>query len=326
MPNHYEVLGVEENADDSEIKKAYRALSFKHHPDRCQDPNTGEIMQRLNEAYEVLRDPAKRQQYDSELQGFGGMHGFGGMQGFPPGFPPGFGMPGMGGMGGGVNLFDMLFSQMGPGMGMQGMQGMGGGINIEIVHNGNGATFIRRHVGKPETITKQITITLEQSYTGFITPIEIERWTMRKEDGLRISEIETIQVQIPAGIDNGETILLEGAGNRVEGSPGGDIKIGVAIDKHAIFIRNGQDLLFKKSLTLKEALCGTQFQFEHLNGKNLTLTVANAIVFPGGKKIFQNLGMPKKDGTSGNLTIEFDVQFPAALTPTQKEQLSAILP
>ena len=311
MPNHYEVLGVEENADDSEIKKAYRALSFKHHPDRCQDPNTGEIMQKLNEAYEVLRDPAKRQQYDAEIQGFGGM------QGFPPGFPPGFGMHG-------TNLFDMLFSQMGAGMGMPGMPG--GGINIEIVHNGNGATFIRRHIGKPETITKQITITLEQSYTGFIAPIEIERWTMRKEDGLRISEIETIQVQIPAGIDNGETILLEGAGNRVEGSHSGDIKIGVAIDKHAIFIRNGSDLLIKKSLSLKEALCGTQFQFEHLNGKNLTLTVANAIVFPGGKKIFQNLGMPKKDGTSGNLTIEFDVQFPAALTPTQKEQLSAILP
>ena len=306
MPNHYEVLGVEENADDSEIKKAYRALSFKHHPDRCQDANTGEIMQQLNEAYEVLRDPAKRQQYDAELQGF----------------PPGFGMQGMQGMGG-INLFDMLFSQMGGGMG--GMQGMGG-INIEIVHNGNGATFIRRHIGKPETIAKQVTITLEQSYTGFIAPIEIERWTMRKEDGLRISEFETIQVQIPVGIDNGETILLEGVGNSVEGSHSGDIKIGVAIDKHAIFIRNGQDLLFKKSLTLKEALCGTQFQFEHLNGKNLTLTVANAIVFPGGKKIFQNLGMPKKDGTSGNLTIEFDVQFPATLTPTQKEQLSGILP
>lgn len=319
MPNHYEVLGVEENADDSEIKKAYRSLSFKHHPDRCQDANTGEIMQQLNEAYEVLRDPAKRQQYDAELHGFGGMGGMGGMQGFPPGFPPGFGMHG-------TNLFDMLFSQMG-GQGMGGFGGgMPGGINIEIVHNGNGATFIRRHIGKPETITKQITITLEQSYTGFIAPIEIERWTMRKEDGLRISEIETIQVQIPAGIDNGESILLEGAGNRVEGSHSGDIKIGVAIDKHAIFIRNGGDLLFKKSLTLKEALCGTQFQFEHLNGKNLTLTVANAIVFPGGKKIFPNLGMPKKDGTSGNLTIEFDVQFPATLTPTQKEQLSAILP
>jgi DnaJ family protein B protein 4 len=316
MPNHYEVLGVEENADDSEIKKAYRALSFKHHPDRCQDPNTGEIMQQLNEAYEVLRDPTKRQQYDAELHGIQGAHRFGGISGFPPGFPPGFG-----GMGGGVNLFEMLFSQMG-----SGMPGMPGGINIEIVHNGNGATFIRRHIGKPETITKEVTITLEQSYTGFIAPIEIERWTMRKDDGIRISEIETIQVQIPAGIDNGESILLEGAGNRVEGSHSGDIKISVAIDKHSIFVRNGQDILFKKSLTLKEALCGTQFQFEHLNGKNLTLTVANAIVFPGGKKIFQNLGMPKKDATNGNLIIEFDVQFPTTLTPTQKEQLSAILP
>lgn len=311
MPTHYEVLGVEANADEAEIKKAYRSLSFKHHPDRCQDENSGEIMQKLNEAYEVLRDPQKRQQYDAELQGFPqmqGMHGFpGNMQGFP-GFP---------GMGGGTNLFDMLFQQM------------AGGVNIEIMHNGNGATFIRRHVGKPETITKQVNISLEQAFTGIIAQIELERWILRKEDGLRVTEKETINVQIPAGVDNGENMLLEGVGNRVEEGGAtfarGDVKISVSVDKHATFVRNGADLHLKKTLTLKESLCGTQFQFEHLNGKNLTLNVTNAIIFPGGRKVFPNMGMPKKDGSVGNLVIEFEVKFPETLTPEQKQQLSNIL-
>lgn len=320
MPTHYEVLGVEANADESEIKKAYRSLSFKHHPDRCQDENSGEIMQKLNEAYEVLRDPQKRQQYDAELQGFppgfpGNMQGFPGFPGGMHGFP---GFPGMGGgMGAGVNLFDMLFHQM------------AGGINIEIMHNGNGATFIRRHVGKPETITKQVNISLEQAFTGIIAQIELERWTMRKEDGLRVTEKETINVQIPAGVDSNDTILLEGIGNRVEEGGAtfahGDVKISVYVDKHAIFVRNGADLHFKKTLCLKESLCGTQFQFEHLNGKNLTLNVTNAIIFPGGRKVFPNMGMPKKDKTVGSLVIEFDVKFPETLTLEQKQQLSDIL-
>jgi DnaJ-class molecular chaperone len=266
-------------------------------------------MQKLNEAYEVLRDPQKRQQYDAELKGIPQMQGFhGGFPGFP-GFPGG-----MHGMGGGGNLFDMLFQQM------------AGGINIEIMHNGNGATFIRRHIGKPETITKQVNISLEQAFTGIIAQIEIERWTMRKEDGLRITETETINVQIPAGIDNGENILLEGVGNCIEeGNNRGDVKICVSVNKHATFVRNGADLHLKKTLTLKESLCGTQFQFEHLNGKNLTLNVTNAIIFPGGRKVFPNMGMQKKDGCVGNLVIEFDVQFPETLTPEQKQQLSSIL-
>ena len=78
-------------------------------------------------------------------------------------------------------------------------------------------------------------------------------------------------------------------------------------------------------MSLKEALCGTQFQFEHLNGKMLTLNVTNAIIFPGGKKVFAGMGMPKMDGTVGNLILEFDVQFPTSLTQEQKDVLSNVL-
>lgn len=302
MSTHYDVLGISADADENEIKKAYRALSFKHHPDRCSDAASIDIMKNLNEAYEILRDSQKRQQYDAGLRG-----------GFPPGFPPGFGGGFPPGFGGG-NIFEMLFSQM---------SGQGGGVNIEIVQDRNGATFIRRHIGKPETIIKSVAITLEQAYSGTIAAVDIERWIMRKEDGLRVSEMETINVKIPAGIDVNDSIVLEGIGNCGESK--GDIKICITIDKHKSFVRQGADLFFKKALTLKEALCGTQFQFDHINGKNLTLNVFNAIVFPGGKKVFPNMGMIKADGTIGNLVIDFDVQFPPSLTQEQKEQLSAIL-
>ena len=143
---------------------------------------------------------------------------------------------------------------------------------------------------------------------------------MRKEDGLRMSEIETINVKIPANIDTNEAIILEGIGNS-DGVTKGDVKICITIDKHPVFIRQGADLFFKKTLTLKEALCGAHFQFEHLNGKIMSLNISNAIIFPGGKKVFSGLGM----GATGNLIIDFDVSFPESLTTTQKEQLSSIL-
>lgn len=296
MPNHYEILGLQSNADEGEIKKAYRTLSFKYHPDRATgDPEeSNNMMQKLNEAYEILRDPQKRQQYDNELNGI------------QPGFPMHGMPPGM------SNIFEMMFN-------MGGMGNMGGGFGgIEIIHNGHG-TFIKRHIGKPQTIVKSISITLEQAFTGGVLPVEIERWVQNGD--LQITEMETIHVKIPANINNNDSILLEGIGNRINESHVGDVKLLIVIENNKIFTRQGNDLIFKKTLTLKEALCGTQFQFEHLNGKMLTLNVSNTVIFPGGRKAFPNLGMT----TSGNLIVEFDVTFPATLTTEQKDQLTNIL-
>ena len=298
MPNHYEILGLQSDADEGEIKKAYRTLSFKYHPDRATgDPDeSNQMMQKLNEAYEILRDPQKREQYDNELNGI------------QPGFP----MRGMHGMPPGMsNIFEMMFS-------MGGMGNMGGMGGIEIIHNGQG-TFIKRHIGKPQTISKTVSVTLEQAFVGGVLPVEIERWVQNGD--LQITEMETINVNIPANINNNDSILLEGIGNRINASHVGDVKIQIVIENHPIFTRQGNDLIFKKTLTLKEALCGTQFQFEHLNGKMLTLNVSNTVIFPGGRKAFPNLGMT----TSGNLIVEFDVTFPASLTTEQKDQLTIIL-
>lgn len=296
MPNHYEILGLQSDADEGEIKKAYRTLSFKYHPDRATgDPDeSNNMMQKLNEAYEILRDPQKRQQYDNELNG---IQEFPMHHGMPPGMP---------------DIFEMMFN-------MGGMGGMGGGFGgIEIVHNSQG-TFIKRHIGKPQTISKTVSITLEQAFTGGVLPVEIERWVQNGD--LQITETETINLKIPAGINNNDSILLEGIGNRISKSHAGDVKIQIVIEKHPIFTRQGNDLIFKKILTLKEALCGTQFQFEHLNGKSLTLNISNTVIFPGGRKAFPNLGIT----TGGNLIVEFDVTFPATLTAEQKEQLTNIL-
>ena len=304
MPNHYEILGLQSDADEGEIKKAYRSLSFKYHPDRATgDPEeSNNMMQKLNEAYEILRDPQKRQQYDNELNGMP-MHGM--FPGFP-GFHMNHGMPGM--PPGMPDIFEMMFN----------MGGMSGGGGIEIVHNGQG-TFIKRHIGKPQTISTTASITLEQAFVGGVLPVQIERWVQNGD--LQITETETVNVKIPVGINNNDSILLEGIGNRISASHVGDVKLQIVIEKHPIFTRQGNDLIFKKTLTLKEALCGTQFQFEHLNGKVLTLNVSNTVIFPGGRKAFPNLGMT----TSGNLIVEFDVTFPATLTTEQKEQLANIL-
>ena len=164
-----------------------------------------------------------------------------------------------------------------------------------------------------------MSITLEQAFAGGVLPVEIERWVQNGD--LQITEMETINVNIPAGINNNDSILLEKIGNCINASHKGDVKLIIVIETHPSFTRQGNDLIFKKTLTLKEALCGTQFQFEHLNGKALTLNISNTVIFPGGRKAFPNLGMT----TGGNLIVEFDVTFPATLTTEQKDQLTNIL-
>ncbi len=303
MSTHYEVLGIEPDANLDEIKKAYRSLSFKHHPDRSNDPNSSDIMHKLNDAYEVLKDAESRRKYDASLQGIPNIQPFVDMH--------------FGGMG--MNIFDVLFSQM------TGAGHHAGGVNIEIIHNGNGTTFIRRHRGKPETINKNVEITLEQAYAGVTMSVEIDRWNMNQQNGIQINEIISTQINIPAGVDNGHTILLENIGNSIDETNRGDVKIIISVKSHKCFVRQGADICFKKSVSLKEALCGAQFQFEYLNGKLFTLNVSNTIIFPGGKKAFNNMGMPKSDGTHGSLIIEFEVIFPSSLTQEQKNQLANIL-
>ena len=298
----YDILGVDKTASDTEIKKAYRSLSLKYHPDRNSDDDAKSKFQEINEAYETLSDSAKRQAYDVG----------------PVEHPmPFHNMPGQGGFPDINNIFNMMFNG-----GMGGMNGQ----NIRVFHCGipiniqRGGPFMH----PPEPIVKNIEITIEQSYTGCVIPIDIERWVLN--NNVRTIENETLYINIPQGIDNNEMILIKEKGNVVNQQLRGDIKLAVTVTNNSIFKRSGLDLIYNKSITLKEALCGFSIEFVHLNGKRLRLNNMDkpTIIKPGHRNVFRSMGITREQSV-GNLVLELDVTFPETLTPEQIVGLSELL-
>jgi len=218
------------------------------------------------------------------------------------------------------NIFNMMF---GGGGGFQ-----GGGPNIRVFHGGgpgiNIHTQMFHQIHKPEPIIKQIQLTIEQSYTGCNIPLDVERFII--ENNVKTIEKETLYLNIPQGIDNNETILLGEKGHIINGQFKGEVRIQVQIINNSVFKRKGVDLIYSKKISLKEALCGFVFEINHLSGKRLALNNINnpTVIKPNFKKIVQGLGMTREN-TTGNMIIEFDVEFPESLTSEQITGLNTIL-
>ena len=293
MPTFYEILGVSSDATEDQIKKAYKKLAFQLHPDRNSDPNSSAKFQELNEANEVLSDPAKRLNYDNELNGVNvQQHG--------------------------VQFRDMndIFKSFFGGAGLNDMHVFHG------MHQQHGHFF--QQMSKPVPIVKTLNLTLEQAYTGGSFPLELERWNL--VDNTRFDEKLTVYVAIPSGIDENEIMIIRDNGNSINNTIKGDIKIQMKIENNTEFKRQGLDLIYKKTVTLKESLCGFEFEIKHISGKTLAFkNVVNPfIIKPGFKKVIPDFGM-KRDTNTGNLIIDFDIVFPDKLTPVQAQSISEIL-
>lgn len=300
LPNHYQTLGVAENASESEIKKAYRGLSLKYHPDKNSSSEAQAKMHQINDAYSVLGDKEKKVQYDNQrkFQGGGGPQfqninkEFGDMN----------------------NIFHSFFSQ-------NGMPGQPGPFqsNMRVFRNGQPVNINMR----PNNIGKTVHITLNQSYQGLNIPIEIERSVIRNNE--KETEKETIYVELPPGIDSNERITLKGKGN-IMNQMTSDVVITIQLQKHDMFERQGMDLIHKKEISLKEALCGTAVEFQHLNGKKLTLNTKNNpyVITPGYRHTAREYGMVRNN-IRGNLYIIFSIKFPSNLNDEQRETLEKIL-
>jgi len=314
--NYYNILGVDEKATKDEIKKAFRTLSFKYHPDKNGGSQESTVkFQQINEAYETLGNEQKREQYDMQRNNpFVRMNSNGG-----------------GGMDGGVNMndfFNVFFGGGGmppnfPGMprGMPSFQGMPGGPRIHIFHGG--PMNFEGGFQKPTPIIKNIVISMEQVFTGTNLPLEIERWVVENET--KTVEKETIYIDIPKGVDDGEIMVLRDKGNVVNENTKGDIKIFIKIENNSIFKRAGLDLILEKDISLKEALCGFSFEINYLNGKSYTLNNNKGnIIQPNYKKIYQNMGLVRGNHT-GNMIINFNIKFPEKLDNEQIENLEKIL-
>lgn len=318
--NFYNILGVDEKATKDEIKKAYRGLQMKWHPDKNLGSEESKRMsEKINGAYEVLGDDEKRDEYDNSRnnpftrmnsQGGGGMEVpmddifnmfFGGMPGMG-------GFPGMQGF---------------PGMPMGGMPmgGMPPGSKIHIFNGGH--MGFQQAISKPVPILKTIEINMSQVLSGASIPLEIERWIL--ENGIKVHEKETIYVSIPQGIDDNEMVILRDKGNVLNENVKGDVKIFVKIKNESGFKRLGLDLILDKKISLKESLCGFTFEINYINGKSYTLNNNKGnIIPPEYKKIYPGMGLTRGEH-KGNMIIHFHVEFPDKLSEEQITKLSEVL-
>ena len=316
--NFYEILGLPEKSSQDEIKKAYRSLSLKYHPDKTQNnPELLDKYQKINEAYETLGDEQKRREYDAMNNNPFFRMGMGHNQ-VP--VPPDF-----------ANIDSIFSSIFGQSPFQQGgggpeifMHTAGPGINIPGIRIfRHGSHTFQHGMQKPTPIVKNVVITMEQVLNGANIPIDIERWLI--ENGNKVFEHETIYLQIPKGIDENEILMLREKGNISETGEKGDIKIFIKIENNTLFKRNGLDLILEKKISLKDALCGLTFEMKYINGKNYTINNnPGSIIVPGYKKIIPKMGLTR-DEHQGNLIIVFEIEFPTQLETEKINKLSEIL-
>ncbi len=315
----YTILEVSDTATIDEIKKSYRRLSMLYHPDKNKNnPDATAKFQKISEAYETLGDTEKKSQYDmSRNNPFIRMMNNNGNPGNPIDdlFANLFGQ----GFGPGINV-----THFGPGGGPFGPGGGPFGPNIRIFQNGvpvNPQGFVNG-MQKPTPIIKHINVPIDRILTGTTVPLEIERWII--EDGNKIFETETMYINVPKGIDDGELILLKDKGNGIREDCKGDIKVFVKIENNTDFKRSGLDLIYEKSITIKEALCGFSFDLKYITGKIYTINNQSGnIITDGYRKPINGMGFVR-DGHTGNLVIIFNIKYPEKLTNEVVEQLRKI--
>jgi curved DNA-binding protein len=310
--DYYKVLGVDRNASQDDIKKAFRKLARKYHPDVNKgDPSAEEKFKEVNEANEVLSDPSKRQKFDQfgshwqQYERAGGRpedfnwnpwQQAGGQGGYGQQISPedlerilgGFGGQGAAGGGGFSDFFETLFGGIG---------GQGGGFG--------GQQRVRQQRG--QDAEHIVEITLEEAYEGTQRLLE---W----EDGRKI------EAQIPSGVKTGSKIRLKGQGGRgALGGQAGDLFLKVKVLAHPLFELDGNNLRTNVPVSLFDALLGGEIEVAALN-RRIKLKIPPET---DNGKIFRlkGLGMPdvRKPKEKGDLLAKVDLKLPKNLTKDEKQ-------
>ena len=258
MKDPYEVLGVTKTASEAEIKKAFRTLAKKHHPDKhAGDEAAQKRFQEISGAYDILGDKEKRAQYDAGAIGpDGNPKGFdpragGFRQGHP--FGSGFGGFGGGGAGAGAREFHFSFDDQ-----------PGGAAGFEDIFadlmGGRGRGGARQprqtppHQTKGEDFTAAVTVSFDEAATGGTRRVVLQNG-------------EQIDVKIPVGVKDGQTIRVKGRGGAgLGGAANGDILLTVSVAPHPNMTRDGNDIRMDLPVTLKEAVLGAKVPVPTLTG------------------------------------------------------------
>jgi molecular chaperone DnaJ len=356
--NYYDILGVKKDASTDEIKKAFRRLARKHHPDAGGDE---EKFKEINEAYEVLSDSEKRQQYDQYGQYFGG--------GMPPGAGGGAGWPGGAGAGGvhyqTVNVGDLgdlgdIFGSVFGGMGGGGARGRrqqsaqrGADVQADIdltFEQAFSGAQVQVAVGGAEQCSAcggsgakpgsgpiacpvcggSGTSTESQGFFGFSRPCAncggagtvIEEPCPACRGAGRVARQAPVTVNVPAGATDGGKLRFKGKGEPgTGGGPTGDLYVITHIKKHPYFSRDGADVVLDLPVSIAEASLGTEVRVPTPDGHKVKLKI------PAGTqngKVFRvrDKGAPLLKGSGhGDLKVKAHVVVPTQLTDAQHEAL-----
>jgi curved DNA-binding protein len=300
--DYYETLGVSKTATTEEIRSAFRKLARKYHPDVAKDKKAAEEkFKEINEAYEVLSDPAKRQKYDQLGENWNQPGGF-----QPPpqwgGGRPGDGFYRYGGEDGGVefefngtgfsDFFEAFFG------GGRGQSAFGG--------------FGRRPPGaeRGSDVEADIMVPLEEVLHGAKRTVSLRRAGSNK--------VETYQVKIPRGVHEGQRIRLAGQGEPGErGGRSGDLFLRVRLARHPDFTVEGSDLVHELKIQPWQAVLGADLTVPTLEG-NVRLKIPPGTQ-SGQRFRLRERGLPSSSGKRGDLYVEVQVAVPTKVTEREKE-------
>jgi molecular chaperone DnaJ len=337
--DYYEVLGVDRNAGEDDIKKAYRRLAMKFHPDRNPDkPDTEAKFKEATEAYEVLSDPERRRVYDQ--LGHAGLdpNGMGGARGFSGSFSDIFG-----------DVFGEIFGGAAAGRAQnrrgadlrytleleleQAVRGETVEIRVPVLGTcddcgGSGAkkgttpSTCPDCGGSGQLRVSQGFFSLQQTCPRCRGAGKIIRDPCRTCGGSgRVERRKTLSVKVPPGVDAGDRIRLAGEGEAgPHGGPPGDLYVQIAVREHPIFVRDGKNLFCEVPVSIVDAALGAEIEVPTLGGRvKLKIppeTQTGKLFRLRGKGV-----VPVRGGAPGDLLCRVAVETPVKLTNEQKELL-----
>ena len=295
--DYYKILGVNKTASDNEIKKAYRKLAMKYHPDHTKgDKSDEEKFKKISEAYAVLSDKEKRKQYDTF-----------GSAGFQQRYSQEDIFKG--------SDFESILSELFGGSGRFG----GGGRGMRFSFGGNGpfGGYQRNQQAhtKGSDLEYELPLTLEEVAAG----------TQKTVSFQHKGRSEKITVKIPKGMISGKKVRIAGKGEpNPYGGPVGDLYIKSKVLGHPVYDVQAQDLYINRDIKLSEAILGTNISVPTLSGKELKLKI------PAGTKHKTKMrlsghGLPHMHGNGqGDLYVRFDIRMPKRLTKKQKSLIEQL--
>ncbi|XP_010555100.1 PREDICTED: dnaJ homolog subfamily B member 13-like [Tarenaya hassleriana] len=332
--DYYKVLQVDRSAKDDDLKKAYRKLAMKWHPDKnpTNKKESESKFKQISEAYEVLSDPQKRAIYDQ--------YGEEGLKGNVP--PPDAGGATFFSTGDGPTSFrfnprsaDDIFAEFfgfsspfgGGGRGGSRFSSMFGGDDMFASFGGGGGGSMHHQGGarKAAPIENKLPCSLEDLYKGTTKKMKISR-EIADVSGKTMQVEEILTIDVKPGWKKGTKITFPEKGNEQPGVIPADLVFVIDEKPHSVFTRDGNDLVVTQKVALTEALAGYTVNLTTLDGRRLTIPINN-VIHPEYEEVVPKEGMPlqKDPARKGNLRIKFVIKFPARLTVDQKAGIKKLL-